>query len=315
MNGLKLLNKIDFRWLKKKANAASRYAVSSTMVGLDSFYAYKGRTIERYLLLIGYDRAGSSILGHLLDVHPEMAVSQENFTLQYLYAEGGICKRGRMIRQILTSKKRFTKQYRTLKRRYPWQGRYSHLRVIGDKSSHFSTQMLYNYPGLLDRLRSTMGVPLRVLCTCRNPYDIAAAKHLRYLQRLKSTPKLRYLSDYDPADSEKHGLAPLLGGYYALDWLLDVADRLTKVLPMFSEDEILLVRNEDLIASPKDKLRDICTFLGMECTEDYLDSCAAAVYPSPHKTRFKVRWTAEEIERVAAAIKKYPWFEGYTFDE
>jgi len=314
-NSPELLDKIDFRWLKEKANAASHYAVSSTMVGLDLFYAYKGSTIERYLLFIGDDRSGSSILGHLLDVHPEMAVSHQKFILRYLSAKGGVYKRGRMMRHILASKERFTHQYFPLKVRDQWLGRYSQLRVIGDKSSRGSTIMLYERPSLLDRLRSTMGVPLRVLCTCRNPYDMVAAKHLRYLQNVNLMPKLRYLSDYNPADSEKHGLAPLLGGYYALDWLLDGADKLTKVLSMFSEDEIFLVRHEDFIASPKDKLRDICTFLGVECAEDYLDSCVAVVYPSPHKTRFKVRWTAEEIERVAAAIEKYPWFEGYTLDD
>jgi len=158
-----------------------------------------------------------------------------------------------------------------------------------------------------------MGVPLKVLCTLRNPYDILAAKRLRNLPMAKLMP--RYLLDYHPTDGEKHGLAPLPEERYVLDWFLDFSDKLAKVLSMFSEDEVLLVRLEDFISSPTDKLRDTCTFLGVECTEDYLDSCAAVVYPSPHKTRLKVQWTAEEIEQVAAAIERYPWFEGYTFDE
>jgi len=303
------LDKIDSGWLKKKVNAALRYMVLPATMGLDLFYAHKGRGVECYLLFIGYSKAGSSMLGRLLDAHPEMVVSHERHILKHFLGRG-VYKRGHVIRKILDRKQLFP-----LKVKDQWQGRYSHLRVIGDKSSLTSTRHLYSQPSRLDLLRSTMGLPLRVLCTCRNPYDIVAAQHLTDLRDVKLIRNVRHFRDYEPADSEKYGLAPLSPERRsAFDWLFEVADKLTKVLSMFSEAEVLLVRHEDLIASPKDKLRNICAFLDVQCTEDYLDSCAAVVYPSPHKTRLKVQWTAEEIEQVAAAIEKYPWFEGYTFD-
>jgi len=296
-----LLDKINFRW----------HTISAIKIFINLFYAYKGRTIEHHLLFMGYNRTGSSLLGYLLDAHPQMAVSHETNVLKiyFSFGGGGILKRGQAIRKILDAKRDFY-----LRVKDQWQGQYSRLRVIGDKNAHASITRLYEQPDHLDFLRSTIGTPLRVLWTCRNPYDIIASQHLKYLRQAGLMPKSRYLLDYRPADNEKHELAPLPGGHYALDLVLEDSDKLTKVLSMFSEDEIFLVRHEDFIASPKDKLRDICAFLGVECTEDYLDNCAAVVYPSPHKTRFMVRWTAEEIERVAALIKKYPWFEGYTFD-
>jgi len=305
------LGKTDFRWLREKADAALRYAISPTKMLLNLFYAYKGQTIEHYLLFIGYNRVGISLLGHFLDVHPEMAVSHEIKVLKIYFScgGGGVLKRGQVIRKILGKRLNLS-----LRVKDQWQGRYLRLRVIGDKDNYASVRSLYEQPSRLDFLHSTMSVPLRVLFTCRNPYDMVAAQHLRDLRKVGLMPKLKYLLDYEPADNEKHELAPLPECRHVLDWLLEASDKLTKVLSMFSEDEVFLVRHEDLIASPKDKLRDICGFLGVECTEDYLDSCAAVVYPSPHKTRFMVRWTAEEIERVAALIKKYPWFEGYTFD-
>jgi len=290
-----------------------RYAVLPATTMLDLFYAYKGRTIEHYLLFTGYPRAGSSILGYLLDAHPDMAVSHEAEVLErslrgWIYS----AKRGHIIRSILTTKERFSPKVEV---KDQWLRQYRCLRVIGDKRVSIPTEILYEHPSFLESLHSTMGLPLRVLFTCRNPYDMVAARNLRHLQKAKLTPRLRYLLDYEPVDNEKFGLGLSPGRMHPLDWLLQHTDKLTKVLSMFSEDEVFFVRHEDLIASPKDKLRDICTFLGVECTEDYLDSCAAVVYTSPHKTRFKVRWTTEEIERVAAAIEKYPWFEGYTFDD
>jgi len=91
VNGpVQLLDKRDFRWLKKKANAMLGHLASSAMMLLDLFYAYKGRTIEHYLLFIGYNRTGSSLLGHFLDVHPEMVVS-ETSVLKY-FLRGGYAK-------------------------------------------------------------------------------------------------------------------------------------------------------------------------------------------------------------------------------
>jgi len=196
MNGsTQLLDKRDFRWLEKKANAMFRYLVSPATMMLNLFYAHKGRMIEHYLLFIGYNRTGSSLLGKFLNVHPEIVVSEASI-LKTFFA-GGVGKRGYVIRKILDKKGlSYPYQYVPAKVRDQWEGRYSCLRVIGDKSSQFSTHRLYNQPSAIDFLRNVMGVPLKVLCTLRNPYDILAAKRLRNLPVAKLMP--RYLLDYHP---------------------------------------------------------------------------------------------------------------------
>ena len=44
-----------------------RYTSELARMLLDSLYAYKGRNIERCLLMVGYRRSGASLLGQLLN--------------------------------------------------------------------------------------------------------------------------------------------------------------------------------------------------------------------------------------------------------
>ncbi len=57
---------------------------------------------------------------------------------------------------------------------HQFQGRWSKLRVIGDKRGHVSTSRLARHPETLDRLRHLVGVPIRVVHVTRNPYDNVA---------------------------------------------------------------------------------------------------------------------------------------------
>ena len=48
-----------------------RYTSELAWMPLDPLYAYKGRNIERCLLMVGYRRSGASLLGQLLNAHFE----------------------------------------------------------------------------------------------------------------------------------------------------------------------------------------------------------------------------------------------------
>ena len=287
---------------------------------LAPIYGYKGRNIERFALFIGYHRSGSSFIGAILNSHPEIVISNEAFRYAPDLKNAAAMGKGRIVRRILdhdrlirnlTSYERMGGYSLAVNTR--WQGRYSRLRVIGDKSSDECTVCLYNCPWTLDSLRRNMGVTISAFFTYRNPYDMIAAKYLRTLrnERGNADIPLSFL-DFNPTDAEKPQIEQ--------DFLssnnehFEISRKLNKVLPLFSEDEIFQVKHEDFIASPRENLRRACEFLGVECSEEYLKACADIAYPSPHKTRFKARWTLEQKAQVAELIRKYPWFEGYTYE-
>lgn len=54
---------------------------------------------------------------------------------------------------------------------HQWQGRYRSLCVIGDKQGGGTALRLRARPYLLDRLRRTVEVPVKLVHIVRNPYD------------------------------------------------------------------------------------------------------------------------------------------------
>ena len=293
------------------------YTSELAWMPLDPLYSYRGRNIERCLLMVGYRRAGSTLLGQLLNAHPEMVIAHEAHLVSRLHLprylpHGG---RGRITRMILNRDRQARQRdsYRSAGYSYAvkghWQGSCTRLRVIGDKAAYNTVRALYRRPDLLDSLRRRLRAPLRVLLTCRNPYDMVASQHLNRL-RNRHGAVIPALRDYRPPDAER----PEVGQTTIPQFLKEVSDQLIEVLPMFRKEDVLPVFHEDLIASPREKLCEVCSFCGVESTEEYLDACAAVVLPSAHRTRFKVRWNEEQKADVAAAIDRYPWFEGYGFE-
>ena len=294
-----------------------RYTSEFAWMPLDPLYAYKGRDTELCLLTVGYSRSGSSLLGQLLNAHPEMVIAHEAHLVRKLHhprylPHGG---RGRIIRMILERDRWFRQRGYWSQVGYSyavkgqWQGSWTRLRVIGDKASMDTTQALYKHPGLLDSLRRRIRTPIRVLFLCRNPYDMVASEHLVRL-RGRHGAAIRAPRNYQPSDAER----PEIGQITIQKALKEASDQLSIVLPMFRKEEVLPVFHEDFIASPKEKLREICSFCSVEGTEEYLDACAAVVLPSHHRTRFKVRWSEEQKAEASAIMARYPWFEGYDFE-
>jgi len=286
-----------------------------------SYKAGVSQTLERYLMFVGYNRSGSSLIGVLLNSHPEMLVSDEvgvmdsrHFSPQTTQYE--------VLRMIFSGDMEML-EYENKPKTYAkdkigsvkdqWKNRYSRLRVIGDKTAYLSTEMLYNDPSLLDSFQKMIGFPISVLFIYRNPYDIIATLGLRdFLFNFPTRWKLRWslLSAYKPADSEKYEL----DSEYVSKFF-EHSDKVREVLAMFSDDQVFSVSHEDFVASPMKKLQEICTFLNVKCTKDYLDSCTSVVNTNAHKSRYKVRWTREQLDEVGVGIEKYPWLKGYTFYE
>ena len=293
-------------------------APEAARTALDPLYACKGRRVERLMLTIGYNRSGSSLLGQLLNAHPEMVVAHELYLLQKLRALRFVptpSARGRVTRLILERDRQAARAlYRQSGYSYAvdglWQGRYSRLRVIGNKAPVNSVAGLNAAwgPGALDYVRRRARLPARVLFTIRNPYDVTASRRINRL-RDHAGADIPPTRGYAPADSERPSVRD-----QDVRWLLDLSEGVSRALAMFQEEDVLPTRYEELVASPRENLRRICAFLGVSEDEDYLDACAAFTFPNPSPARLKVRWTDAQIAQIADAVEKYPWFAGYNFD-
>ena len=78
---------------------------------------------------------------------------------------------------------------------------------------------------------------------------------------------------------------------------------------------VIDVPSMHIVKNPVETLRRICQFLEITCTEQYLKDCGATVDPVPSITRDFIEWTTQQKNTVFEMMKKYPFFEGYSFDK
>jgi hypothetical protein len=245
--------------------------------------------VERFCFFIGYARSGHTLIGSLLNAHPEMVISHELDAVRFI--EKGFV-RSQLFSLILRRDKVFESMNRTWTG-YDYnvpsqhQGRFDRLRVIGDKRGRTSALELGRQPGLLDRLRRTVGVPIRVIHITRNPFDNIAAEAVR-----RSLP-----------------LAA------ATEWFEETCRAVDVVRPLLAPSELIDLSHESFTQDPKASLTQLCVFLGVDPEPSYLDACAAIVWPSTKRRRDAVEWSPGDRRSVEALIARYDFLDGYSFDE
>jgi hypothetical protein len=160
------------------------------------------------------------------------------------------------------------------------------LKVIGDKKGGRSALELSRRPELLDRLRRTVRVPIRVIHVTRNPFDNIATLAARRHGSLAGATK-RYEQS---------------------------CRAVATVRPLLAPDELFELSHESFTADPKTELANLCVFLGVEPEESYLRGCAAVVWPSAKRRRDTVEWSSEDRRVVEELIDRYSFLKPYSFD-
>ena len=240
-------------------------------------------------MFIGYPRSGHTLIGSLLDAHPDVVVGNELNTLRYVRYHFG---RDQIYWLLMDNARRFSEQGRwhtDYLYAVPgqWQGRFRRLRVIGDKRGSGSVKKICNHPGLYQRLIDMVGVPIRTIHVVRNPFD-----NISTISRKGRNKNFEQSIDY----------------YF---FLAEEVQKLKQIIP---EKDLLEMRHEDFISDPRTHLQLLTDFLGVEATPDYLDACSSIIFSKPHQTRKDVPWTEEIIASVADRIQAYPFLAGYSFD-
>ena len=274
----------------------ARYAESQTE--LDRLRGSTGAEAEKYpylqsfCLFIGYPRSGHSLVGSVLDAHPDAAIAHE---LNVLRLVRNKTTREELFERLLENTARHADRTRKASGyKYAvegqWQGALRTLRVIGDKTGSKSTRQAGRHPLVLPELQEIVRLPLKMIHVTRNPYDMVARIALMTKDGVqersvpKSTAFVRRLASTNQRIIET-------GDY-----------------------EVLTVRQESLVHEPRENLRAICEFLDLTAEDDYLEACAALVFDSPHHTRELVAWSDEEKAAVERLVERYAFFSGYSWE-
>jgi hypothetical protein len=251
------------------------------------------KDVRTYCLFVGHNKSGTSMVGSLLDAHPEVILSDEADALDYVRAG---FSREQIFHILLRQSRREARKGRVTARRLQpysylvpgqWQGRYRSLRVIGDSTAGSSTRRLAVEPGLLDRLQTVMGeAEVKVIQIIRNPYDPISAMMVRGGRSFEN----------------------------AIETYFSYCETLAGLRERLDSSRLFPVRYEDFVRKGEEKLAAICNFLGVAAEPDYIRACTGILHVAPATHRQLVDWDAGHIARVAGEIKRFDFLDGYNFE-
>jgi hypothetical protein len=251
------------------------------------------RHVETICIFLGHVKSGGTLIGALLDAHPDAVVADEIDVLRYLRAG---FRREQIFDLLLKGSKREARKGRVTARRLEpyslavptqWQGRYDVLRVIGESRAGPTTRRFGHDPRLLPRLYERMGaVRPRFIHVVRNPYDPIAAMIVRGKRSFADAS-----SDYARQCRT----------------LLELRERI-------QPEDLLTVRYEDFVGNPEEGLERVCGFLGIEASDDYRAACARIVDPAFRPERLLIDWRPQQIGAVRALIEQIPFLDRYGVD-
>lgn len=283
-------------------NLGSRVAASLRIVRKYVLSYYRSRReralfkdIRTFCLFIGHPRSGHSIIGALLDAHPQIVLPDEVDVLYFVQA--GFNREQifhilleRSVRQALKGRTKAGSHGTTYSYHVPgqWQGHFNKIHAIGTSKAGRSTHRIAEDPRLLEQLQGMVaGAALKLILTVRNPYDNITTMMLRGNRTFANATE-RYFAN-----------------------CRTIADLRRTV----ESTGLLLVKHEELILQPATQLSRLCRFVGVEAPGDYLNACSNILYRAPAKSRYKVEWTTDMIAAVQEQIDQFDFLAGYSYED
>lgn len=276
--------------------------------------------VEAFVFFVGWQRSGHSIIGSLLDGHPDVLIAHELFLFsnlpQFIFMEDA---KAQLFRVLYLSSLRASKSGARSKHHNEkgynlhlansWQGSFRKLRVIGDKTAGDVTNSFSHDPimfrYLLKRLSEIVGVPLKVINVVRNPFDMVATLTLYRGSNVKNVK-------VHATETDKYNNTDLL------EWSTNVILRKAKALYEIEKKNynwsFTRLYSEDFIGDPKATMAALCTFLGIECTEKYLQQCEDKTFSSVSKSRHLIVWNPYIVADINRVIQTLPFLRRYASD-
>ncbi|MEI6434362.1 MAG: sulfotransferase [Bacteroidota bacterium] len=247
--------------------------------------------LQYFCIFIGYPYSGHSLIGSIIDAHPNAAISHELHV-------GKLLKRGyskeRIYSMILLNSIKFAQEGRTWNNYSylipgEWNGRYTTLRVIGDKKGGGSSKFFTKKSEIFDTIGTSLGLPVKYIHVIRNPYDMIST-----LFRKTQNPQ---------TDSIK----------IAIDKFIKRIERTAELKKTVQPKDWHDVYHEQFLALPDESIIALFRFLHLEIPDGFIENCKKIIYPTPHKSRFDVTWNEADIAFVSHALAPFEHFSSYSY--
>lgn len=277
------------------------------------------RRVRVFAQFAGYPRSGHSLVGAMLDAHPEARLAHELDAM-------GLFAKGMLQSDILPlchdMSLRFAADGRW------WNGlRYEIAdapaprapRVIGDKKGDWAVRWCLREPGLLRRFEGHLRPEPRWIVVTRHPLDVVATMSLRVG---RDYDRIRIAHRDDPAraaaairDAQARGdIATAARDDMVADFL-DLTDGVLGMMRAGTRSRWHVLPYETLVARPKQALADLADFLDLDPDPAWIAACARLVRPAPpRRDRHpgdRVEWRPDQRAALARACDASDMLETY----
>jgi hypothetical protein len=248
--------------------------------------------VQTCCLFLGHVKSGGSLIGSMLDAHPDTVLADEMDVVAQV--DAGL-DREQIFTLLLRGARRQARSGRVTARRLTpyslavpgqWQGEYERLRVVGDSRAGPTTRALGDELLRLAQLQAVMGeTRLAFVHVVRNPYESIGAMVRRSGRTVENA-----IADHR-----------------------EQCRRLMTLRDRIPAQDLLMVRYEAFVADPRRHLYELLAFLDLEPSESYLEACAGLVRAEPVRERDRVRWSARDLAEVGGVIEQFDFLTGYGF--
>ena len=276
--------------------------------------------VQTLVQFAGFPRSGHSLVGSLIDAHPDAVVAHE-LDLMGLVENG--LGRADLFSLICANSAEFERHGRFwngFRYRVPAGSGGTSRRpvLLGDKKADWAVRRILHDPGLLANLGAVLGgVRAAWVVVVRNPFDNIATMSLRkgraydririaaqspedFRRRLELAQGDRVPAQVLPEMVEDYatlcrGVAQMKAGVPAADWLE--------------------LRHEDLVADPVSSLERLYAFLGLPVGADFVRSMATSVSTQANHSRHQIGWSGQTLDQVEQLVAQHSFLAGYGFDD
>ncbi len=251
--------------------------------------------VHTFLLFVGYPRSGHSLVGALLNAHPQAIVAHELDAVARINAQ---VERDQLFRDIVDRDTEFKDagsqwmgySYEVTPTLPEQQNKLTH---IGDKRGGTTSKHLSESWQALEAI-TNWGLQLKILHVVRNPYDCisTAIKKREAKQR-------RVFQSHDVIRKMDHFIEKST-----------VIDQLIKS----EKYDIYTLKLEELIADTEKELNKLLHFVELPITDEYLANCKRLVWSTPRQPRFaSPHWSAAHKTYLQQKMSAFSFFQDYSF--
>lgn len=246
-------------------------------------------------MFIGYPRSGHSLVGSIIDAHPNACISHEMDALATYKKFASATDFFREIQDLSATQAQngrisygYSYQFDTLS-----AGKTEVLQLIGDKKGSGTTQQLIKDIDALKAFTAFVQLPLKIIHVTRNPFDIITTK--AGYKDLKNVP----ITTAGIAESTA---------------VISAEARMNQQLIDTGLYDIYSFSHEALVENPAGTLLPLFNFLDLEINTSFIEQISKNLFGQVHQSRKKHAWSTAEIQLVNDSIIQLPIFSNYSYE-